>query len=284
MVEQGTGCMADHLTTDSIKLGVVGVSGRMGQMLVETISDTCSVCLAGATEQSGHPWVNSTIAKKIPHINSDILIRDKPSVAFAEVAAIIDFSSPAATVENAKFAASSGIVHVVGTTGMSTAELTEISRFAESAVIIRAGNMSLGVNLLVGLTASVARVLGPEFDIEILEHHHRHKVDAPSGTALMLGEAAARGRNISLETASDRGRDGITGSRKSGNIGFSAVRGGDVVGEHDVIFAGQGERLILRHIATDRTIYARGAVNAAIWGLKQDFGEYDMNDVLGIGK
>ncbi len=275
--------MTKNLPSEPARLGVVGVSGRMGQMLVETVSENPLVHLAAATEQFGHAWVSATIADKFPHIESDIVIRDDVEEAFSSVDAIIDFSTPAATVRNSECAASRQIVHVIGTTGMSAHELTKINRCATSAVIIRAGNMSLGVNLLVGLTEKVAHTLGSEFDIEILEHHHRYKVDAPSGTALMLGDAAARGRNISLETMSDRGRDGITGPRKTGNIGFSSVRGGDVVGEHDVIFSGQGERIVLRHIATDRTIYARGAINAALWGLKQKPGAYDMKDVLEIG-
>ena len=142
--------------------------------------------------------------------------------------------------------------------------------------------MCIRDSLLLGLTRKVAQALGPEFDIEIVEMHHRHKVDAPSGTALMLGEAAAEGRGVALADVSDRGRDGITGAREPGHIGFSAVRGGDVVGEHDVIFAGPGERVILRHVATDRAIFARGALHAALWGQGKAPGEYTMADVLGL--
>ena len=274
--------METESRSETPRLGVVGVSGRMGQMLVETISSHNSVQLTGATEHPDHPWINSRLSQHFSQPDADIVILSDPAAAFAETDAIIDFSTPGTTVQNAAFAAETGKVHVIGTTGLTSKELAAISQFSKSAVIVRAGNMSLGVNLLVGLTETVARALGPEFDIEIVEHHHRHKVDAPSGTALMLGDAAAKGRNVQPGETFDRGRDGITGPRKSGNIGFSAVRGGDVVGEHDVIFAGQGERLFLRHVATDRTIYARGAVNAALWGLGQSFGEYDMNDVLGL--
>jgi 4-hydroxy-tetrahydrodipicolinate reductase len=147
---------------------------------------------------------------------------------------------------------------------------------------VRAGNMSLGVNLLVGLTRKVARALDADWDIEVVEAHHRMKVDAPSGTALMLGQAAAEGRGINLEVNADRGRDGITGARVPGHIGFSAIRGGDIVGEHDVIFAADGERVILRHIATDRAVFARGALRAVLWGQNRAPGEYDMADVLGL--
>ena len=153
---------------------------------------------------------------------------------------------------------------------------------ARHAVIVRAGNMSLGVNLLVKLTQKVAAALDADWDIEVVEAHHRMKVDAPSGTALMLGRAAADGRGVDLEAMRDSGRDGITGARQRGAIGFSAIRGGDIVGEHDVIFAADGERIVLRHLATDRAIFARGALKAALWGQDKGPGEYDMMDVLGL--
>ena len=182
----------------------------------------------------------------------------------------------------APIAAEAGVVHVVGTTGLSEQDITALDRISTDGRMIRAGNMSLGVNLLTTLTEKVAKALGPEYDIEIVEAHHRHKVDAPSGTALMLGEAAATGRGIDLAASADRGRDGITGARAAGAIGFSAIRGGDIIGEHDVIFAGPGERIILRHVASDRALFARGAIRAAIWGQDQAPGTYDMIDVLGL--
>jgi 4-hydroxy-tetrahydrodipicolinate reductase len=171
---------------------------------------------------------------------------------------------------------------VIGTTGLSADDIAKLDAAARHATIVRAGNMSLGVNLLVQLTRQVAQALGEEFDIEIIEAHHHHKVDAPSGTALMLGEAAAQGRGVSLDAVSDRGRDGITGARQQGHIGFSAIRGGDIVGEHDVLFAGAGERIVLRHVATDRRLFARGALKAAIWGQGRGPGAFDMLDVLGL--
>jgi 4-hydroxy-tetrahydrodipicolinate reductase len=149
-------------------------------------------------------------------------------------------------------------------------------------VIVRAGNMSLGVNLLVSLTRKVAAALDADWDIEIVEAHHRMKVDAPSGTALMLGDAAAQGRGVSLDDAKVSGRDGITGAREHGTIGFSAIRGGDIVGEHDVIFASAGERIVLRHLATDRSIFAKGALRAVLWGQGKAPGQYDFSDVLGL--
>jgi 4-hydroxy-tetrahydrodipicolinate reductase len=173
-------------------------------------------------------------------------------------------------------------VHVIGTTGLGPEDLRRIALAAHHAVIVRAGNMSLGVNLLVRLTRQVAAALDADWDIEIVEMHHRMKVDAPSGTALMLGEAAAEGRGVALDAVRDAGRDGMTGARRRGDIGFAALRGGDVVGEHEVIFSGEGERLVLRHVATDRAIFARGALRAALWGQTAKPGEYDMLDVLGL--
>jgi 4-hydroxy-tetrahydrodipicolinate reductase len=186
-------------------------------------------------------------------------------------------------MEHSALAAQARLVHVVGTTGLERDHLERLAAAARHATIVRAGNMSVGVNLLATLVRQVAATLGPDYDIEIVEMHHRHKVDAPSGTALMFGEAAAAGRRVSLPDVAERGRDGVTGPRAEGAIGFACLRGGDVVGEHDVIFAGPGERVVLRHVATDRMLYARGALRAAHWGQDREPGLYDMLDVLGIG-
>ncbi len=171
---------------------------------------------------------------------------------------------------------------MIGTTGLSDEDHAKIDAAARHAVVIQAGNMSLGVNLLLSLTRKVAAALDADWDIEVIEAHHNNKVDAPSGTALMLGEAAAEGRGIPLDAARTPARDGITGARERGTIGFSSIRGGDIVGEHDVLFAGRGERITLRHVATDRAIFARGALKAALWGLDQKPGRYTMADVLGL--
>jgi 4-hydroxy-tetrahydrodipicolinate reductase len=211
-----------------------------------------------------------------------VTVTDDPIEAFARARAVIDFTAPTATVAHAALAAQARAVHVIGTTGLSPDDLSRIDAAARHAAIIRAGNMSLGVNLMTALVQKVAAALDPDWDIEIIEAHHRQKIDAPSGTALMLGEAAAAGRGVSLADHSARGRDGETGPRRAGDIGFAVVRGGDIVGEHDVIFAGPGERLVLRHVATDRAIFARGALRAALWGLDRPPGSYDMRDVLGL--
>ena len=195
---------------------------------------------------------------------------------------MVVYTDPAGTVELAARAGQARAVHVIGTTGLSGDDLARLRAAARHAVIVRAGNMSLGINLLSKLTKLAAAALDDDFDIEVVEAHHNQKVDAPSGTALMLGAAAAEGRGVKLADVADRGRDGIVGARTRGDIGFASIRGGDIVGEHEVIFAGAGERIILRHIATDRGLYARGALRAALWGQDKKPGEYDMSDVLGL--
>ena len=261
---------------------ITGVSGRMGQMLVREVQASEKLRLTGAVDRAGHDWIGRDLGLAMGGAETGLLVTDDAEAAFAEARAIIDFTAPAATLGFSRLAAERGLVHVIGTTGFSDEELDELAEVAKGSVQVRAGNMSLGVNLLTLLTRKVAEALDTEFDIEIVEAHHNRKVDAPSGTALMLGEAAAEGRGVSLADASDRGRDGITGARKAGNIGFSAIRGGDIVGEHDVIFAGPGERIILRHVASDRALFARGALKAASWALDQEPGFYDMLDVLGL--
>lgn len=261
---------------------VTGASGRMGQMLIRMIAASDKARLVGCVERAGHAWVGQDVGLAMGGAALGVTVTDDPLAAFAHAQAVIDFTAPAATVEFAALAAQARAVHVIGTTGLEAAHLAKIDAAARHAVIVRAGNMSLGVNLLVRLTQKVAAALDADWDIEVIEAHHRHKVDAPSGTALMLGQAAADGRGVALEQARVSGRDGITGARPRGSIGFSAIRGGDIVGEHDVLFAAEGERIVLRHIATDRAIFARGALKAALWGQGQKPGQYDMMDVLGL--
>ena len=261
---------------------VTGASGRMGQMLIRTILAYDKARLAGCVERPGTAWIGHDVGEAMGGAPLGVVVTDDPLEAFARAQAVIDFTTPAATVQFAALAAQARAVHVIGTTGLEPEHLRAISMAAHHAVIVRAGNMSLGVNLLVRMTRLVAEALDADWDIEVVEAHHRMKVDAPSGTALMLGEAAAAGRGVALDTVRDAGRDGITGARTRGDIGFASVRGGDVVGEHDVIFAGEGERIVLRHVATDRAIFARGALRAALWGQSQKPGDYDMMDVLGL--
>lgn len=270
--------------TQTTGITITGVSGRMGQMLVGAVGAHAQTHLAGALERAGHAWIGQDLGLAMGGAANGIIVSDNADAAMVHAQAVIDFTAPAATLVFADAAAKAGIVHVIGTTGMSAKEIAALATPAQNAVIIRAGNMSLGVNLLTVLTRKVAAALDADFDIEIIESHHNQKVDAPSGTALMLGEAAAEGRGVTLAQVSDSGRDGMTGARKRGDIGFSAIRGGDIVGEHDVMFAGAGERIILRHIASDRALFARGALKAALWGQGRVAGEYDMLDVLGLAE
>lgn len=261
---------------------ITGASGRMGQMLIKTVLESDKAKLVGVVERAGHHWVGRDVGECMGGAAVGVAVTDDALEAFSKTQAVIDFTAPEATVEFAALAAQARAVHVIGTTGMAEEHLTKVNAAARHATVIRAGNMSLGVNLLVQLTKKVAAALDEDFDIEVIEAHHNKKVDAPSGTALMLGEAAAEGRGVNLEDVRDSGRDGITGARKKGDIGFTAIRGGDIVGEHDVLFAAAGERIVLRHLATDRAIFARGALKAALWGQGKAPGEYDMIDVLGL--
>ncbi len=277
--------MAGEKGTDMSEMpGIVitGASGRMGQMLIKAVLTSDKARLAGCVVRAGNPWVGQDVGVAMGGGAVGVVATDDPLDAFAKAQAVIDFTTPATTVDYAALAAQARAVHVIGTTGLEADHLERITAAARHAVIVRAGNMSLGVNLLVRLTRKVSEALDTDWDIEIVEAHHRMKVDAPSGTALMLGQAAADGRGVVLEAAKVPGRDGITGARPAGAIGFSAIRGGDIVGEHDVIFAAEGERIVLRHIATDRAIFARGALKAALWGQGRKPGHYDMMDVLGL--
>jgi|SRR4051794_20319247 4-hydroxy-tetrahydrodipicolinate reductase len=266
-----------------MRLIVAGAGGRMGRTLVKAIAETEGVTLAGAVEGPHSPFLGQDSGvlaglgeKGIP-IGADVRARA------SKADAVIDFTTPQATVVLAALAAQAGIIHVIGTTGLGPADEAKLTAAANSAVIVKSGNMSLGINLLAALARRVARTLGEDFDIEILEMHHNKKVDAPSGTALLLGSAAAEGRGIALGERSVRARGGETGPRKPGDIGFATLRGGTVVGEHSVIFAGAGERLELSHKAEDRMIFARGALRAALWARGKKPGIYSMADVLGIG-
>jgi 4-hydroxy-tetrahydrodipicolinate reductase len=265
-----------------MRLVVAGAAGRMGRMVIKTIAETEGAVLAGALERSGSPALGQDAAALAGLPPLGVNISDDPLAALLQADGVIDFSTPTATVELAALAAQARIVHVVGTTGLSAEDLAKLDAAGRHATIVRSGNMSLGVNLLAALVEKVAKTLGVEWDIEILEMHHRQKVDAPSGTALLLGEAAAKGREIAMAEHSVRSRDGHTGARKAGDIGFASLRGGTVVGDHTVIFAGLGERVELVHKAEDRGIFARGAVQAALWARERKSGLYSMADVLSL--
>jgi 4-hydroxy-tetrahydrodipicolinate reductase len=265
-----------------MKLAIMGAAGRMGQAIVRVVHDMSDCSISGGTEPEGSEAIGADIGELAGVGKLGVRVTADPLELFTRSEGVIDFTAPAATVEHAGLAAQARIVHVIGTTGLAPHDEDAIVAAARHAVIIKSGNMSLGVNLLAALVRKAAEVLGPDYDIEIIEMHHRMKVDAPSGTALMLGRAAAEGRHIGLDEHSVRARDGHTGVRKRGDIGFAALRGGDVIGDHSVVFAGPSERIELTHRASDRQLFAHGAIQAALWGKGKPPGLYSMQDVLGL--
>ncbi len=264
----------------TLKLAIAGAAGRMGRELAKIVHSTEGCVLAGGLEATGSPHLGADYGELIGEKKLGIAISADPVAVIAAADGIIDFTVPKATLS--LLAHTRGKIHVIGTTGIDAAGDAEIAEAAKSATIVKTGNFSLGVNMLAALVKRAAAALGQDFDIEVLEMHHRMKVDAPSGTALLLGQAAADGREINLKAHAVRSRDGHTGARKAGDIGFATLRGGTVVGDHTVIFAGNGERLELRHLAESRELFARGAVKAALWAEGKAPGLYSMMDVLGI--
>ncbi len=265
-----------------MKLIVTGAQGRMGRMLIRAVAEAEGCTLHGAVERTGSSVLGQDAGLLAGVGELGVSVTDDPLPLFLAADGVLDFSAPAATVAFAELAAQARIVHVVGTTGLAEEDLQKLQAASYHARIVRSGNMSLGVNLLAGLVRKVAATLGEAFDIEVLEMHHRMKVDAPSGTALLLGEAAAEGREVRLSDTRVSTRDGHTGARRPGDIGFATLRGGSVVGDHSVIFAGPAERITLSHHAEDRMIFARGALAAARWAFDKPPGLYGMSDVLGL--
>jgi 4-hydroxy-tetrahydrodipicolinate reductase len=271
-----------EISMSDMRLIVAGAGGRMGRTLVKAIAETNGVVLTGAVDAPGSAAIGRDAGELAGLGANGVKVAADPAPLLANADGLVNFTIPAATVALADIVAKQGLVHVIGTTGLSPEEERRIDSAAQRSAIVKAGNMSLGVNLLAALVRRVARTLDQEFDIEIVEMHHNKKIDAPSGTALMFGRAAAEGRNIDLDQRSERGRDGHTGARGAGNIGFASLRGGTVVGDHTVVFAGPAERIELTHKAEDRMIFARGAVRAAMWAHGRKPGLYSMADVLGL--
>ncbi|MCT4655589.1 MAG: 4-hydroxy-tetrahydrodipicolinate reductase [Cohaesibacter sp.] len=266
-----------------MRLVVMGAQGRMGRALIAAITEADGICVAGAIEQEGSDSLGldaGTLAGLQP---LNVKVTSDLEAALTEADGLIDFTAPVATLAFGEIAAKLGKVHIIGTTGFSAEEEEQLPQIAaKGAIMVKSGNMSLGVNLLGKLVEQAARSLDADFDIEVVEMHHKHKVDAPSGTALLLGESAALGREIDLRSNAVMSREGITGARERGSIGFATLRGGSVIGEHTVILAGEGERIELTHKAQDRTVFARGAVKAALWAKDKPVGYYSMMDVLGL--
>jgi 4-hydroxy-tetrahydrodipicolinate reductase len=265
-----------------MRLIVAGAGGRMGRALTRAIDGTPGAVLTGALEAPGSELLGKDAGLLAGLSENGIKLSADLWSLSKDADGILDFTVPGATIANVAIAAERGLVHVIGTTGLSPSDDAVIKSVTSRAVVVQSGNMSLGVNLLAALVKRVAQSLDEGFDIEILEMHHKAKIDAPSGTALLLGEAAAAGRKVALAEHSARGRDGHTGARKSGDIGFASLRGGTVTGDHSVIFAGPYERLTLSHQAEDRMIFAHGALKAAMWAHGKKPGLYSMADVLGL--
>ena len=251
-------------------------------MLVRAAQEKKDFQLVGLLEENGHELIGTKAIELFPSLEKNLVISDSLDKILKVSDVVIDFTNPKNSVKVAEEAAKYKVVDVIGTTGFSKSQIKKIQNVSKYTTIIRAGNMSLGVNILTGISAKVAEALDSDFDIEIVEMHHSKKIDAPSGTALMLGEAIAKSKGEILENLKDNHRDGIVGPRRKGKIGFSVIRGGDIVGNHSVIFAGLGEQITINHNATDRMIFARGALKAAKWGITANKGEYSMLDVLNL--
>jgi len=265
-----------------MKIGIVGCAGRMGRMLIQEVLATSGATLAGGTEPTG-PAVGQDLGALVGAKALGIAVTTDTAALFAASDAVIDFTVPAATKIHTELAAASGTALIIGTTGLDDTVRAAIAAAAQKTVVIQSPNMSVGVNVLLALTEKLAATLGTDYDIDILEMHHRHKVDAPSGTALGLGEAAAKGRKVNLKDVARASREGQVGARPVGEIGFATLRGGDVVGDHTVVFAADGERIEITHKASSREIFAKGAVRAALWAKGRAPGLYTMRDVLGLG-
>lgn len=270
--------------TKPLQIGLQGAAGRMGRALTRIIHGSEGAVLAGGLEHPDSPHLGRDLGELAGIGPIGVTVGQDADALFAAADAVIDFSTPALTAPSAARAASHGTAYIVGTSGIGAEDIAALRTAGERTVVVQGYNMSLGVNLVAALVRQVAAALGEEFDIEIVEMHHRMKVDAPSGTAILFGEAAAEGRGVALADVRDSGRDGITGARVPGHIGFAALRGGNVVGEHTVIFAGEDERIELTHKAGNRDIFARGALRAALWSAQQPPGFYTMADVLGLAR
>lgn len=263
-----------------LKVGVVGCAGRMGRMLVAEIVATPGLALGGGTEIAGNPVLGSDVAQQAGLPAAGLVVGSDPRALFKACDAVVDFTLPAATAIHADFAAEAKKILIAGTTGLTPAQQEIVTMAATRTAIVQSANMSVGVNILLGLAEDAARRLTETYDIEIVEMHHRHKVDSPSGTALALGRAAAKGRGVDLDSVKKIDRDG---ARRTGDIGFAVLRGGDVAGEHSLIFAADGVRFELTHRAGSRRIFAKGAARALLWSRGRKPGLYSMRDVLGLG-
>jgi len=264
-----------------LRVIVVGASGRMGRMLVRAVTESGYACVVGATERSGSEWVGRDAGELAGVETLGVRLVDDVNTC-PESDVLIDFTAPKATLKHAAFVADRNISMVIGTTGFEPDQLQQLRDTLSGSAVVMAANYSVGVNLALSLIRRAAQVLGDDYDAEIFEAHHKHKIDAPSGTALAMGQSLAAGRGVNLVDVSVLSRQGMIGARKAGSVGFSVVRGGNIVGEHKAMFIADEERIEINHIASDRMVFARGAVRAANWLSGQPNGWYDMQDVLGL--
>lgn len=268
--------------TDPIKIAVLGADGRMGQAVIAALAETKSAVLTAAITHSQSPFLGKDAVALAQSKGEAVMLTDDFSQA-SQCDVGIDFSAPEAVLAFTKALKGQGLKALVsGTTGLNEEQNKDLRNHCKDLALLQSGNFSLGVNMLEALVALAASKLKEGWDIDVLEMHHRHKVDAPSGTALMLGQAAASGRNVQLETVQKLSREGQTGARPEGEIGFATLRGGGVIGEHSVMIASELEMLTLSHSAFDRSVFAKGAVGAALWAVGQPAGHYDMKDLLGL--
>lgn len=274
--------MSEQSNNKSINVGVIGAGGRMGRMLIEAVQNNAQTTLKAAIERQGSSLVGADAGEvaAIGHLNVQIV--DDLAAVINDIDVLIDFSLPDATEKNMQVCAEYNVAMVIGTTGFNEQQEQVLAKASEKITIVYAGNYSTGVNLSLKLLGMAAKAFGNDADVEIIEAHHKHKIDAPSGTAYMMAEAVAEARGQNLKDVAIYGREGQTGERESGTIGIHAVRGGEIVGDHTVMFIADGEVVEITHRARARMTFAAGAVRAATWVVEQEVGQYNMQDVLGL--
>ena len=274
--------MSQQATEQAIKVGVIGAGGRMGRMLIEAVNDNTQTTLSAAIERQGSSLVGADAGEVAAIGCLDVQIVDDLQAVISDINVLIDFSLPDATEQNMQICAEHGVAMVIGTTGFNEQQEQVLAKASEHIAIVYAGNYSTGVNLSLKLLGMAAKAFGNDADVEVIEAHHKHKIDAPSGTAYMMAEAVAEARGQNLKDVAVYGREGQTGEREAGTIGIHAIRGGEIIGDHTVMFIADGEVVEITHRARARMTFAAGAVRAATWIIKQEVGQYNMQDVLGL--
>jgi 4-hydroxy-tetrahydrodipicolinate reductase len=274
--------MSQQENKQSIKVGVIGAGGRMGRMLIEAVQENPQTTLNAAIERQGSSLVGADAGEVAAIGRLDVQIVDDLKAVINDIDVLIDFSLPDATEQNMQICAANKVAMVIGTTGFNEQQEQVLAEASKQIAIVYAGNYSTGVNLSLKLLAMAAKAFGNDADVEVIEAHHKHKIDAPSGTAYMMAEAVAEARGQNLKDVAVYGREGQTGERKAGSIGIHAIRGGEIIGDHTVMFIADGEVVEITHRARARMTFAAGAVRAATWVIKQEVGQYNMQDVLGL--